>query len=81
MISTNCDTGPNEIVEHEKNGLLVPVGDERALVNAMEELENDRDLYNRCKRYARESVKRFDIRNIAQKWISLFEEVLNERET
>ena len=35
VISTNCDTGPNEIVEHEKNGLLVPVGDERALVNAM----------------------------------------------
>ena len=79
VIATNCDTGPDEIVEHGKNGLLVPVGNEEALVYAMEEFDQNKELYKRCKICARESVRRFDIKIIADQWESLFEEVLNER--
>ena len=79
VIATNCDTGPNEIVEHGKNGLLVPVRNMEALVKAMEEFDKNEELYMKCKSYAKESVRKFDIKIIAKKWESLFEEVLNER--
>ncbi len=77
VISTNCPTGPDEIIQHKKNGLLVPVGDEKSLTRAMEELDEDEQLYNICKNNAIESVKKFDVKLIAKQWEKLFEEVLN----
>jgi len=78
VIATNCDTGPDEIVEHRRNGLLIPVGNKNALIEAMEELDENTELYNTCKSYAQESVKKFDIKIIAKQWEKLFQEVLNE---
>lgn len=37
IVSTNCQTGPQEILEDGRWGHLVPVGDEAALANAMHE--------------------------------------------
>src|SRR6185436_14810501 len=42
-VSTDV-TGIPEVVQHEKNGLLVPPHDAEALANAMERLLNDRAL-------------------------------------
>ena len=38
LISTDCESGPNEIISHGKNGLLVPVGDYKSLSLAIERL-------------------------------------------
>ncbi len=35
-ISTDCKTGPRDLIEHGKNGFLFPVGDEDALVNTIQ---------------------------------------------
>ena len=34
-ISTNCRTGPKDLIDNEKNGFLVPVKNEEALANAI----------------------------------------------
>lgn len=42
VVSTDCPTGPDEILESGKWGRLVPVGDGRALANAMEAVLDDK---------------------------------------
>jgi len=74
VIATDCETGTLEIVESEKNGLLVPVEDEEALKVAMEKLFYDRELYKKIKTNTRKSVEKFDIKNIVKEWLNLFEE-------
>jgi glycosyltransferase involved in cell wall biosynthesis len=48
--------GCNEIVEHQTNGLVVPVKDSGALKNAMECMISDETLYSHLKNNARSSI-------------------------
>jgi N-acetylgalactosamine-N,N'-diacetylbacillosaminyl-diphospho-undecaprenol 4-alpha-N-acetylgalactosaminyltransferase len=75
VITTDCETGPTDIVEDRENGLLVPVKDENALKSAMEELFYDQKLYEKIKANTRKSVGRFSVKNIVQEWLKLFEEM------
>ena len=73
VIATNCESGPSEIIENGKNGLLVPVADEEALKAAMEKLFYDKGLYNKLKANSSKSVEKYCIENIVKDWINLFE--------
>lgn len=71
VIATRCETGPEEIIQHEKNGLLVPVNDVTALVTAIDRLLTDKQLYQTLKENASDSVKHLDISQVAQRWLAL----------
>lgn len=43
VVSTNCPTGPSEILEQGKWGRLVPVGDPEAMALAMQEALNEKE--------------------------------------
>lgn len=43
IISTNCKTGPKEILDYGKAGVLVDVGDEEAMYNSIKELLESKD--------------------------------------
>jgi glycosyltransferase involved in cell wall biosynthesis len=75
VIATNCETGPSEIIENGKNGLLVPVEDVESLKMAMEKLFYDRELCKKMKANTRKSIARFDVKSIAEDWRKLFEEI------
>lgn len=46
-ISTDCPTGPKDIIIHEENGLLIPVNNVNALQGALTKLLGDIDLANK----------------------------------
>lgn len=71
VIATRCETGPDEIIDHEKNGLLVPVDDTPALTQALDRLISDTGLYQAIKSNAKDSVKHLDISEVAQRWLEL----------
>jgi glycosyltransferase involved in cell wall biosynthesis len=44
MVATDCSTGPKEILDEGKAGLLVPVGDVTTMADAMHRLLTDETL-------------------------------------
>lgn len=73
VIATNCESGPSEIIENGKNGLLVPVEDVESLKMAMDKLFYDKELHIKLKTNTRRSVKKYDIKNVVKDWMELFE--------
>lgn len=65
-VATDCPTGPSEIIENEKSGLLVPPGDEEAISRALERMLSDKELRERCARNARKWAMENSIENQAR---------------
>lgn len=72
IVSFNCETGPAEIIEQNRTGLLVPPLDVEKLAIALDKLMKDKHFQKKYSKQALESVKRFSIDHIISKWESLF---------
>jgi glycosyltransferase involved in cell wall biosynthesis len=68
VVSTNCRSGPREILQNGRCGLLVPVGDVNALSEAIVRLLKDRELRGNLSRLARERAKDFSLSKIVRKY-------------
>ena len=71
-ISTDC-AGSNEVIENEKNGLLVPVGDTNKLANAMKRLIADKDFARELGNNAKRSSKFYSAEKVIGKWEKVIE--------
>jgi glycosyltransferase involved in cell wall biosynthesis len=74
VVSTVCQSGPNEIVENEKNGLLVPVEDEGALAGAIIKLLTNPGLRKRLSEEGKKRAEDFSTKIIVKQ----YEEVMNK---
>jgi glycosyltransferase involved in cell wall biosynthesis len=61
VISTDCPSGPGEILENGKRGLLVPVHDEAALAAAMVRMLSDQPLRAELARRGYAGAQQFDL--------------------
>ena len=68
VISTQYNPYPHEIIEHGKNGLLVPVADENALAEAMLRLLNDKVLRKTLAEKAKKRIVDFSIEKITEQY-------------
>lgn len=69
VVSYNCDFGPEEIIDHDRNGFLVQEGDIEGLGRAIERVASDHSLRERFKREGRKRAMAFDVRKIAPRWL------------
>lgn len=74
VISVDCPTGPNEIIQNKSNGLLVPNYDAEAFSKAMKQMVDDNNLYQNCKMNASKSVEHLSLDKIALRWKKLLVE-------
>jgi glycosyltransferase involved in cell wall biosynthesis len=79
VVSTDCPNGPREIIEDGVDGLLVPVGDPRALAAGLERLMADEALRRRMGRQALENAARFDPVPVVDRAEAMFGELVAAR--
>jgi glycosyltransferase involved in cell wall biosynthesis len=69
VISTNCLSGPSEILEQGRSGVLVDVKDHHAMGNAMLALLQDDDKYYFFKTRSLQRASQFDVNIIGEQYI------------
>lgn len=75
IVASDCPTGPAELLEGGRCGLLVPVGDSTALSDALLRVVSDGDERRRLADAAANRARDFDLTTTARRWESLFEEL------
>ena len=68
-ISTDCPCGgPQMLIRHNENGLLVPVGDEAAMASALDKLLGDAAFAEKLGKTAKENARQYLPEKIADQW-------------
>ncbi|MEM6752564.1 MAG: glycosyltransferase family 4 protein [Cyanobacteria bacterium P01_C01_bin.38] len=79
VISTDCPSGPREIINHQVDGILVPTEDVWALASSIERLILDPQEAAKLAETARKTVERFKLQKIVENWEDLIAEVSNQK--
>lgn len=75
-ISFDIVAGPSDIIENEKNGILLTDGDIKGLTKSIDRLIESEELRNQLGKNAKESSKRFDVNTIGKEIHSFLIEVI-----
>ena len=68
VIAFDCLSGPNEIIIHQKNGLLIENQNINALIDGINLLFENQELYQFCKSNSHLGLERFDGETIYKQW-------------
>ncbi|MHA3788704.1 glycosyltransferase [Flavobacterium hauense] len=69
VVSFDCFTGPSEIIDDKENGLLIEDQDIEKLVEGINLMFNDKELYAKCKQNAKASIAKFSLEKIGRDWL------------
>ena len=72
VISTDC-AGSDEVIENKQNGILIPVGDDKKLIDAIETVICDSELRRKLSKNAKKSVEYCKVDNIISEWSNVIE--------
>ena len=75
VISTNCFTGPSEILLKGKGGILVPINDYKNLANKIIFFNKNKKNLNKKLLFARKNLERFDLKRNLRKFSRLIDKI------
>lgn len=79
VISTDCPSGPREMIRHDVDGLLVENQDIEGLAAAMDSLMSDEQKRRRLAEKAPEVIARFGQDKIVAEWEKLMQKLVEEQ--
>ncbi|MDT4875440.1 Glycosyltransferase Gtf1 [compost metagenome] len=71
IVSTDCETGPRELLTPGQDALVVPTGNAKALAEALLSVIRDPDGANRLADASRRKASAFALEHIALQWDAL----------
>lgn len=81
VISTDCRSGPGEIIKDNYYGRLVPVSNDKKLAETTIELLRDSNEQQKLIKRGYKRIKDFDVKRIVQNYETAFEEVMKKQST
>lgn len=81
IVAFNCPYGPQEVIQHEKTGYLIPYDNDEAYIEALSGLMNNANLRKQMGDAAKTEVSQYSCEAIMQKWMDLFQELLTSIHT
>jgi glycosyltransferase involved in cell wall biosynthesis len=79
VVSFDCPTGPAEMLDDYRNGILVPAENVTALAASIRELIEDENLRRRCAAGAVETAASYTVEAIGGRWATLLGELAGAR--
>jgi glycosyltransferase involved in cell wall biosynthesis len=79
VVSFNCPTGPADIIDDHRNGVLVPAEDVDALAAGLLELVEDEELRRRCAAAAFETARGYRMESVGPLWGALLNDLWETR--
>lgn len=73
VIAFDCVAGPSEMIENDKNGILVPLYDYKTFEERLNALMDDEYLRTRLGEQARTDIRRFSLDVIAERYINILD--------
>ncbi|MGH8877290.1 MAG: glycosyltransferase, partial [Stackebrandtia sp.] len=80
VVSTACDYGPPEIIDHEVDGLLTPVKDKGAVADALCQLIEDEPMRQRMSSAAIEKARQYYPEDIGARYDELFGSLVSHKD-
>jgi glycosyltransferase involved in cell wall biosynthesis len=68
IVAFDCDTGPEELIEHGQNGILVEAGNINKLSQSLADLLKDDTLRERMRNYKSQKLHTLELGGIMEQW-------------
>ena len=78
VVATDCHSGPADIITDGEDGLLVPVDDEKGLVEGLRRVMGDEFLRSRLSEKAKSVAERFGLERILDTWQDCFDRYMQK---
>lgn len=75
VVSTNCPSGPAEILGNGEYGILVPVGDVEKMAKSIIKILTNKELREELSNKALKRAKEFHVEKAVEKYLQIFSEV------
>lgn len=75
IVSFDCKEGPNQIVQDNKNGYLVEVGDSNTFADKVISITKNEEMWNIFSENAKENANNYSEGRIIKLWLELFDKV------
>lgn len=78
-ISTDCPTGPSELISDGFNGFLVEIDDEETFREKLNMLVNNQDLRIKFSENGKKAVERFSVETVVKEWEGIIVSALEKK--
>ena len=79
VVAFDCRTGPSDVIDDHRNGILVPAKDVDALARAIRAMIEDPELRHRCASAAAETARAYTMQAIGPQWTALLRDLARTR--
>lgn len=79
VVSTNCKTGPSEVIVDRENGFLVEIDDAKMMAEKITTLIKNQNLVKEFSQSAIKSVQNLSVKKIAASWSEFIDEVIRSK--